>query len=104
LPEAYTFLGTGIEQRAQGRTSVRSTDYRLDTASGSVVEVCVAEPGLPRTACAPAGAEDRTIERRVGAYPVWIRPLGADSLADDERTYWSTVPLSADLAPVSWLT
>lgn len=105
LPEAYVFLGPGFEERREGRVVVRAADFRLDDGPASgVVDVCAAEPGSPTDVCVAPGEEADTVERTVGAYPVWIRPLGTGALPAGARAFWTTVPLTADLDAVGWLT
>ena len=108
LPGRYVFLGPGWEQSEDGRMYIRESDYRLDARDAStVVVICTLEPGRPRDSCVPEGpdgSDGPAIERRLGAYPVWIRPVGSDRLSAAERDFWSTVPLSDDLGAVSWLT
>ena len=80
-------------------------DFRLDSGPTSkVIEVCVAEPDSPASTCAPEGSEAHTLSRTNGAYPVWIRPLGEETLTTAERTFWTAVPLTDDLDAATWLT
>ena len=105
LPPDHVFLGPGFEQSRDQRMFVRSMDFRVDSGDVSeVIELCVADPGTPRATCVAPDDASQRVDRRHGAYPVWVRPLGSDVLTEDERTFWTTVALSDDLDAVTWLT
>jgi hypothetical protein len=105
LPPQYVFLGPGFEQSANGAMFVRTFDFRLgDTDTSQVIEICVATPGSSSSTCVPAGAQKQAMARKLGEYPVWIRPLGSDEFREGDGTFWKDVPLSDDLDAITWLT